>query len=202
MFSVFCVYIGPEDPILTIDSDYQYYKMIDSCLSERYPYLEVVQEFNKSLIFFKENKQNRIGKQLKIGDKFPDIALPDEKGDTIMLTQLDDKFILVQFWASWNKESRKINKILSGIYDKYHSDGFEIYQISLDQDKESWIMAVEADQINWYQLCDFQFWDSYVVNLCNVYSIPYNFLMNKDNEIIDINISTISLEDYLNSNLK
>src|SRR5689334_11203028 len=79
--------------------------------------------------------------QPKQGQPAAEIALPSAKGDTIRLSSLKGKVVLLDFWASWCRPCRSANKDLVKIYDKYKSKGFEIYSVSLDDDKADWMKA-------------------------------------------------------------
>jgi len=191
--------LGPEDPILTMTDNYEYFAMVDSCLSEKYARLELVQAFDKALIQFNEKKELNRHLKLKIGTMAPEIALPDTSGDTILLSSLKGKYVLLDFWASWNKTSISYNKELIGLYPKYQPKGFEIYQVSLDNSKASWISAIDKYGLPWINVSDLKFWNSYVVNLYQVYSIPSNFLIDPNGKIISINIETDELDEKLSS---
>ena len=76
--------------------------------------------------------------QIRQGYDAPDIALPTVNGDSIRLSSLKGKVVLLDFWASWCGPCRSSNKLLTKIYPKYKAKGFEIFGVSLDDDKEKW----------------------------------------------------------------
>jgi peroxiredoxin len=189
--------LGPNDPILTMQYDMEYFRMVDSCLAPKFPQLETVQAFNQSLMVFSENQKNLENQKVKIGEEAPNIALPNPQGDTVELYAYKGKYILLDFWASWNKTCRDNNKALLQLHELYQQKGFEIYQVSIDRSREPWVRAIENDKLPWANVCDFQFWDTYAVKLYNVYTIPSNFLIGPNGEIIGINYEIESLKQQL-----
>ena len=87
-----------------------------------------------------------------INDPRLQIKLPDVKGDSITLASLKGKVLLLDFWASWCMPCRAANKKLVRLYDKYKEKGFEIFSVSLDEDKSDWKKAIARDKISWVQV--------------------------------------------------
>ena len=91
---------------------------------------------------------------------------------------------MLNFWASWSQESTKLNVELKDIYKKYHTKGFEIYQVSLDTKKESWTRAINFDQLPWINVIDLNGRTSYFAKIYNVSTLPTSFLINPEGEIV------------------
>jgi len=128
----------------------------------------------------------------------PEIALPGPQGDTIRLSSTKGKVVLLDFWASWCSPCRKENPNLVKAYDLYHRKGFEIYQVSLDKTKDAWIKGIEEDHLErWIHVSDVKYWNSIVVPLFKIESIPANFLLDKDGHIIATNLRGEMLQNKL-----
>jgi thiol-disulfide isomerase/thioredoxin len=82
----------------------------------------------------------------------------DNNGKEIILSSFrNDKYILLDFWASWCVPCRDFNPKLKALYNKYHNKGLEIISISLDQNETSWKDAIKNDSIeNWYQILSYK----------------------------------------------
>ena len=176
--------IAPRRYVLTLKNDFEYFNLIDTSLSRQYPKSDAVRKLHSQIVQFQESKKDQETEVLNVGVVAPDIKLPNPKGDTLVLSALRGKYVLVDFWASWSDPCCSENKFLMQVYDKYKAKGFEVFQISLDRTKKSWIKAIEKDQLPWLQVSDLLFWDSKAAKKYNVQKIPANFLLDKKGKII------------------
>ena len=110
-----------------------------------------------------------------------DIQLKDLKGNIRTLTELKGKVVLVDFTVYNNVMSPDHNLALREIYDKYHAQGLEIYQISLDADEHFW--KTSADNLPWICVRDANGPYSQYVQLYSVSNLPSVFLVGRDNAI-------------------
>lgn len=127
----------------------------------------------------------------------PDIASPDVKGDTVRLSSLKGKVVLLNYWASSNEPSRVMNRIISNLYKKYKYRGFEVYQCSLDKSKVRWEMAIEEDGVKWITVCDLKGPNSSSVWSYNVQELPTNYLIDRNGDIVGKFNDPIELEKKL-----
>ena len=134
---------------------------------------------------------------LAIGKEAPDIALPNPEGDTINLSSLRGKYVLIDFWAAWCRPCRVENPNVVRMYEKYKDKGFEIYGVSLDRTKEAWVEAIEADNLTWKHVSDLKYFNSEAAELYSIQAIPATYLLDKEGKIIAKNLRGKSLEDKL-----
>lgn len=155
------------------------------------------------IVFFYLNSifSQKIGTE--IGDIAPEIKLPSPKGDTIALSSLRGKVVLIDFWASWCGPCRRENPFVVKTYQEFKDkrfsigNGFTIYGVSLDKQKDNWLKGIEDDNLSWHNVSDLKQWDCEPAKVYGVKSIPSNFLIDKNGVIIAKNLRGENLENTL-----
>jgi len=106
--------------------------------------------------------------------------------------------VLLDFWASWCKPCRRENPNLVKAYNKYKSNGFDVFSVSLDKNKKKWLAAIQKDQLVWEaHVSDLKGWQSAAAKLYGINSIPAAFLLDKEGKIIGRNLRGAALEQKL-----
>lgn len=135
--------------------------------------------------------------QLSYGKPALEIQLPTLQGDSIKLSSLKGKVVLLDFWASWCGPCRASNKSLVRLYEKYKTKGFEIFSVSIDEDKKDWERAIKKDRISWLQVNDNKGWYGKTPTAWNIYQIPTSYLIDKDGRLVAMDLEGRELEAML-----
>lgn len=135
--------------------------------------------------------------QPRQGADADEIALPSLNGDTLKLSSLKGKVVLLDFWASWCGPCRISNRGLAKIYSKYKAAGFEIFGVSLDDNKIAWQKAVTKDNIKWLQVIDAGGWEAITARKWGINAIPTSYLINKEGKLIAMDLEPKELEKAL-----
>ena len=143
---------------------------------------------------------------LSVGDKAPEIQMRDPQGNIRKLSDLKGKVVLIDFWASWCRPCRMENPNVVRTYSQYkdaafkNGDGFEVFSVSLDQNKAAWQKGILQDKLTWENhVSDLQSWRNAAAQQYNVNSIPATFLLDGEGIIIKKNLRGKALENTLAS---
>lgn len=110
-----------------------------------------------------------------------DISLRDIKGNVCKLSELKGKVVLLDFTIYQSATSTPHNFTLNSLYEKYHAQGLEIYQVSLDADEHFW--KTTADNLPWICVRDANGIYSSLAAAYNVQAVPTLFLINRKSEL-------------------
>ncbi len=133
------------------------------------------------------------------GEQYTDIALENENGTVIKVSDYvaNNRYTLVDFWASWCPPCRAELPNLVKAYERYHAQGFEIVGVSLDRDHDAWVAAIEKYNLTWPHMSDLKGWQSAGAALYNVRSIPANVLIDSEGYIVATNLRDETLQTTL-----
>ncbi|RUA11949.1 MAG: hypothetical protein DSY83_15715 [Flavobacteriia bacterium] len=149
------------------------------------PLFNQFSENNKNSVYGKEiRKYIESNQNPKIGEKYVDFESTDQYGKKKKLSELKGKLTLLEFWASWCAPCRKDNKNLVDYYVEYKSLGFEIFQVSLDDNKEQWLEAIKEDNLNWTNVSELKGWKNNGAMIYGINLLPTNYLIDENGIII------------------
>jgi peroxiredoxin len=180
------------------DSDVIYYRTVAEALAESYPDSHYLPLLRSQIA--RMDAQISLLSQVK-ETNFPEIAMPDMYGKEQSLSALEGKVILLHFWSAAVGNSNAMNADLKEIYAKYHDQGFEIYQVGIDTSKALWINTIQEQQLPWISVSDLRGEASPAVGAYNVQSLPANFLIDREGNIADRNLSGEKLEQAIKKHI-
>ena len=145
------------------------------------------------------------------GKPAPYFRTLSHKGDSISLSDLKGKYVLLDFWATWCVPCRKSFPHVKALYEKYHDQGLEVFCVAdNDSDPDNWKKVIESDGLqNFYHVLRGLKWDrskgatgmdrtNDISDKFAVHYLPTKYLTDKDGNMI----GKMGTDEQLDAKLK
>lgn len=177
-----------ELPVFSEHTDVLFLRQICDSLLTVYPASPYVRALNDDV----KSRSNlfELSQKLEQAETvgFPDLVMPDVNGEEQRLSLLKGKVIILSFWSAGHPDHKMYNHNLMDLYAKYHSEGLEIYQVSLDLDKPMWASAVRTQNLPWISVNDGLGTLSPARSAYNVLQVPTLFVISRGGEVVSRNV--------------
>ncbi len=132
--------------------------------------------------FAKMKESAETALKVQPGNPYIDVVDNTPAGEALSLKSVvengKNKYVLLDFWASWCSPCMQEVPYLIETYKAYHNKGFEIFGVSFDRSEEAWLKAIKDKNLNWLHVSALKAWDNQARNDYAVNSIPANFLID------------------------
>ena len=133
---------------------------------------------------------------VETGSGLPDITLPEVGGTRVALSSLEGKVVILDF-VVYNADFSPAHNIqLNNIYNRYKSQGVEVYQISFDSDQHFW--KISASNLPWITVHDVASVNSSLLPRYNVRELPTTFIINREGDVVSRLENLTQLPEELN----
>lgn len=139
---------------------------------------------------FKETKYGKVlhthlnSRLAETGVQYIDFEAKTIDGEKFKLSDIKDKYILLNFWSSNCGGCRMANKALAEKYTKL-KDHIELVGFNVDKNKEAIEKAMDKDSITWTTVTTFKGIDGEIPVKYQIRGVPTFFIINPDGEIVD-----------------
>lgn len=174
-----------EQYLFSNRDDIIYFRTVADAIEESYPDSPFLPTLRTDIARM-EARRSLISKISEAG--YPDFELPDMYGKNIRLSSLDGKVVLLSFWSAGSGVMNQMNVEFKEVYNRFADLGFEIYQVAIDSSKALWINVVQEQQLPWVSVVDLRGEHSPILSTYNIKSLPANFLIDREGNIVAKNI--------------
>jgi hypothetical protein len=198
MASVMALYQKYNDSTWVLDSprEIQYFKIVSDSLGKIYPNSNHVKalraDLNQQLANHRAMVLQSLALKTPVG--FPEIDLPDQNGDTLRLSSLKGKVIILNFWVSSSPDCLMQNRGLMQLYSNYGKKGLVIYSVSLDTDRMAWLSSIKENGYPWLNVCEGRYSDSRYAALYNIQKLPSFYIIDKKGDIAGHDLNDEALD--------
>ncbi len=170
--------------------DLQFLKIVSDSLSVKYPASRHVKALKENVA--SEMNRMYLDRMVSIASKNPatkpDPVLPDIKGKMVSLSSLRGKYVLVSFWTTTSEECLAQLPELRSLYSIYKRKGLEIYQVSLDTDRERWKSIVRFEELPWISVIEKDPQNPVYAISMGIRQLPANVLYDPQGNVINTNL--------------
>ncbi len=114
------------------------------------------------------------------GKPFPSLEFKDLNGNTVNISKLKGKVVLIDFWATWCRPCTAETPNLLSVYKDFKKSGLEIIGINLDKDRQQLVNYLEAHQITWPNYYDGKSWKNSISSRFGIRGIPAIVLLDRE----------------------
>lgn len=121
-----------------------------------------------------------------IGKPMTDFEMADPAGNLVKLSQFtsQNKFTIVDFWASWCGPCRREIPFMKQLLADYKAKGLGMVGVSFDSSKDAWLKAIADEKLDYPHMSDLKGWDCLAGQIYYIRAIPATMVVSQDGTIV------------------
>lgn len=120
-------------------------------------------------------------------------ATNDKKDANLAQLIKENKYTLIDFWASWCQPCRKAIPALKELYGEMNSKGLQIVSISIDKKEADWLKAETEEQLKWPSYLD----KGATSPAWKIRTIPAMFLVDDKGVVVAENVTIAQVRELM-----
>ncbi|WP_445666288.1 peroxiredoxin family protein [Fodinibius sp. AD559] len=161
------------------------YNLTDNKINKaKLQFQKVIELDADSMLVLKASGNLQEFSSLKTGMVAPDFTAKTIYGQTIKLSEIDSKIVLLEFWATWCGPCLPEIPHLKKLNSSYSDQELQIISVALDSDLDKLDQFVEEREINWPQIQQPKMWKGKIAKAYSVLGIPRSFLIDNKGNIV------------------
>lgn len=133
------------------------------------------------------------------GSPYTEVILPDEGRFDAKLSAVvrARRYVLLHFWATWSPHCMEKLPALIRVYREYQREGLEIYAVSMDSSRETWLTAIRDYRLQWINVGSFGGVANEAVSDYDIGTLPMNYLISHEGVIVAKGLQPEELAAFL-----
>ena len=137
------------------------------------------------------------------GTTLSDFSQPTPAGDelSVMSEVGQHQLTILDFWASWCGPCRQEMPEMLKLYADYKDRGLGIIGISLDNERDAWLTAINKLGLPWPQMSDLKGWENAAAQMFHITSIPHTIVVDQRGRILQRGLRSQQLRQFVEEQL-
>lgn len=131
----------------------------------------------------------------------PEFSIPDTSGNMITSVHFKNKYLLIDFWASWCGPCIEDIPNVKKVHKQFSNKNLSVLSISLDDKKDYWLRAVKKYALPWTQVSELKGWDGSLSKKMDIRYIPQYYLVDPLGKFVLMGASIEKVHQFM-SDLK